>query len=714
MSTPNPRTTRATTPNPRTARATTPNPRTTRATFAANQSSTEPVGGLVASTPGSKTVKKTLHGPEAATLPEVGAKSSFSYGASGQPDMPEAIVGQGETGQVAASLDKVVQTTVVQNLKKTSKKGRSSRQGTVSDDGNGAQAPGPSRDIPTIQEEPEDQTPDLPEASASQVRGPPQAYEIDQTFNRERTTLGDATFTVAHADMPDGPAGKPSAVPSRIRRLGQFLWKSKSEWYKILALLMLLLLAILLSFLSLSAWMNKGWPAPITHRTRILATWDKFDSESQDLSDLEGRVFVLESDVTGIKSDVVELKSDVVELKNLQKLDSVSIEKLEAILPDAIMVRRNEDTGDFEVLPEFWTALKEKIQQDFGTPNPSGGFWNAFRTKNDRLKMSEEFQPLFEKAFHQQESMDKQEFIKLLQDNYEIMSGDIQRFGKVFEDKFNHFNASLEGRTNVVADRVTRGILRRNLAPVQLDAMAWANLKKNLDIGLRHVNFFSIGLGAVVDPSLSSPTYHRRLSWTHWFAVNLLQLGPRRALGPLGALNGWEDVGDCWCTPSQDGKAQLTVLSPRTIFPTEITIEHMPNAATLDIAAAPQEMELWAQIDDQDVRQQVDQAQAFILGPDAALNPDVPWALGKKYVRIAKWIYDIHGHNHIQTFQVDVNMKMLGAKTNKLAVRALTNWGTGGYTCLYRVRVFGTEHDKQEPYPNLYQGGTWSPLDESD
>lgn len=212
---------------------------------------------------------------------------------------------------------------------------------------------------------------------------------------------------------------------------------------------------------------------------------------------------------------------------------------------------------------------------------------------------------------------------------------------------------------------------------------------------IHRVNFFSTGLGAVIDPYLTSPTKQKPTSFLQRRAINLLGLGLRKPLPPVAALEPWDDIGDCWCAPSGKGKAQLAVLLPRTIYPTGITIEHIPSGATLDIAAAPKDMELWAQIPNEEAREAVGDAAFPLLGTEDERDI-LDNSLDRTYVRIGKWKYNIHAPNHVQTFAMAVDMHHFNAMVAKVVVRAKTNWGGRDYTCLYRVRMHGKLADGME------------------
>ena len=220
---------------------------------------------------------------------------------------------------------------------------------------------------------------------------------------------------------------------------------------------------------------------------------------------------------------------------------------------------------------------------------------------------------------------------------------------------------------------------------------------------MRRINYFAIGAGAIIEPMMTSPTKTTRRPFVQKVRAWFWGLSYPEGFGPTAALSPWDDMGDCWCAPPSDnpwaGRAQLGVLLPRKIFPTELVIEHIPAGATFDIHSAPKEIELWAKIEDDAAREAVGNA-VFPLLPDdsTAVNPndfsqklaDPMRSLDHTFVRIGKWKYDIHSSaNNIQTFHVPVDLKYFNAVVNKVAVRSLNNWGLSSYTCFYRLKLHG-------------------------
>ena len=224
------------------------------------------------------------------------------------------------------------------------------------------------------------------------------------------------------------------------------------------------------------------------------------------------------------------------------------------------------------------------------------------------------------------------------------------------------------------------------------------------------VNYFSTGLGAVVDPWLTSPTKPSKL--VHAFPAGLVSrffgwntIVLREAFAPVEALGPWQDIGDCWCAPPAKGKAQIGVILPRDIVPTELVIEHIPRDATLDIGAAPKDVELWVQITDPQDREAVENAASARFQPDggsavaAQASQDYHVrALDESWVRIGSWRYDIFTRENVQTFPVPIDLDNFGVRINKVVVRAKENWGDRDYVCLYRLRLHGLLREDDPRY----------------
>ena len=217
-----------------------------------------------------------------------------------------------------------------------------------------------------------------------------------------------------------------------------------------------------------------------------------------------------------------------------------------------------------------------------------------------------------------------------------------------------------------------------------------------LDARPQQVNFCSIGLGAIVDPHLTTPTTPKNPTAAQ--RVYLYAAGLRHNTSPMNALMPWDGVGDCWCTdPKTKETPQLAILLGKPVVPEEVVIEHIPKGATLEPGAAPQDMELWVEYDlDSDeansssylLRKTILDTlhEAYPGEPELAYSDDP--ILGDNFFRVGKWQYDPNEEYHVQIFSLDAVIDIPAARVEKVIFRATSNWGAD-YTCLYRVRLHG-------------------------
>ncbi|CAL3967134.1 unnamed protein product [Diplocarpon coronariae] len=443
-------------------------------------------------------------------------------------------------------------------------------------------------------------------------------------------------------------------------------------------------------------WRTVGWSHGITRPSEFF--------KPSDVQALNRRLGDLEYKVARMSSSPADI-------------DPKALKAIQDLLPDYLVVKT--DKFGKTVIPDaFWHALQEKIRSDetllrghaesVGKPISSGkpqdleklakSLWDKYLRQNlaEASKISEsEFGQLFPAYLEQNKVIPKSEVLNLIRLNWEDNRSEIKSEMSDLTKKLHQATQQISKLQHEHKDESTaiaNKVLERFVSSGQINALASANLKSNVNYGLTRVNHFSKSTGAVVDPRLTSPRFLFP-SYDVWFPFRFM----RRASGnpipipnsPDTALVKWEEHGDCWCSASRstDGFGpSLAVLMGSSIFPDQVVVEHIPSTASLEPGAAPRDMELLAWYRDPNVYQAVKRLSDSLF-PDQAGEPLGP----PGFVRIATWTYDLETTQNVQAFPVQLDVKGLGGHTNKVLVRSKNNWGGGAvdYTCLYRIRVHG-------------------------
>lgn len=242
------------------------------------------------------------------------------------------------------------------------------------------------------------------------------------------------------------------------------------------------------------------------------------------------------------------------------------------------------------------------------------------------------------------------------------------------------------------------------------------------DARLRQINWLSFDLGARANPYLSSPCARRpyltiksrwSIRWKHLKSAltthpHNLPLATRRGpstLGPNTALMPWIEFEPQYCAPSGRGKLQLAVNTPRPITPTELVVEHFRKDQVPFIGSAPKEVELWINMEDANLREELGQLIQAIY-PDVISRTydqkdrllDPMMVLGPEWVPVGRWTYQISARNNVQHFRIPVDLASLGVVVRKHVIRVNSNWGNVDRTCLVRVGLHGEDPSAPTEY----------------
>ena len=363
-------------------------------------------------------------------------------------------------------------------------------------------------------------------------------------------------------------------------------------------------------------------------------------------------------------------------------------------LPSLVTAKKHPD-GTLEIGDDFWQALLSKMRA-VGLGQPSHDQekqWQEFLennkemvsktlAQNAKIDSMKKVDDRIAVALQTRQVLQREEFIELMQNEYGKLAGQIN---KQIEDATTKLEKEQRAYLRNAAKEV---VAKTVIDQIRLESLAYTNIVANTELALKTVNHFSPMLGARVDPWLTSPTWSRRIS-TLSKIINFVYSGSYLRQAPITALEKWDEAAECWCAaPSTDkGLAQLAVQMPQKIAPTRITIEHIPKEGTLNPGSTPKDMEFWIQIEDRGKYELVKEILDNRKNTPKCKSTSLSKTQG--YVCLGQFSYNLHGNNHVQTFDLDVDLGPLNIGAKNAVLRVNENWGSD-WTCLYRVRLQGT------------------------
>lgn len=450
----------------------------------------------------------------------------------------------------------------------------------------------------------------------------------------------------------------------------------------------------------------------------------------------EQRLEYVEAHLSVTERDIVTLKD---------RLHRSSIMRLEEMLPKQIVVQKGPD-GELEIGPLFWTALRAKIDEEYGTAGPSGdqsnngesrsnephstpSQWQEFLVANERLleqKLEREFTDYRKKVLRDQAILTRPEFLDVLNKRYRELSSQIVQSREQVDNQIRLLDHSISSRIYDAImtryNKIAKEDVLASIAPAQLEAMAHVAILANTFNALSKTNWLSPSLGAVVNPHGTSMKYippepdsPRRINiFGHAIRrINMFWRGPHRSKIPnyveplpaVAALIPWHDLGDCWCTPaSSERGARLDIHLGRAIYPSEMVVEFPPASSTPEFKTAPRTIEVWGRFVDRQAWQRTRQhfeevhrrrssSSSPTTNPNSDPDADDPRDPDSRggWAPLAHFQYDVRHPNHVQTFPFPLDPAALDAQIERIRVLFLDNWGDPHRVCIYRLRLAGLE-----------------------
>ena len=219
--------------------------------------------------------------------------------------------------------------------------------------------------------------------------------------------------------------------------------------------------------------------------------------------------------------------------------------------------------------------------------------------------------------------------------------------------------------------------------------------------------------GAQIIPSLTSATYSISPNGVVGKAIGFVTgSGYASGLSPINALHPHNYAGRCW--PFEGSEGQLGVKLAWRAYISDITIDHVAKEVAFDLRSTPRQMEVWGLVEGQENLAKVagwladrQRRRSDAVESGHPLDPkDEEWEVPKhlpkdvQYIRVARFLYDVHSTRNTQTFPVDSEVRALGVDFGVVVLVVKNNWGRQEYTCLYRFRVHG---DMVGELPPIYE-----------
>ena len=422
---------------------------------------------------------------------------------------------------------------------------------------------------------------------------------------------------------------------------------------------------IFTAYYDLAEWIQPG--ERVENKTQALLTW-KYGDGSLDDNLMWSRMWKNHKEYVA-KFEDVENATD-------KKFGDINraIDKIKEDLPEFIVVRRHPDDR-LEITDDFWNALLSKADS-----KSNDAAWMEFLRVN-----SQKIQGLYSTPIDSStpaarpHMVYRDEFVQTMRDH----SSNVEQ--KIIE--------ALKTHETEIKSLIHDEVRKARMHSIHLQSLATSNLLANYELNLKKHNYFSTGLGALIQPDLTSSTHDGRstslagrslsLLTGHYLAID------RRANPPIAALARWDEFGECWCAAPNPirGYAQLGVALPRRMFPKQVTVEHAPMSMSpsRNIKNAPRNVELWAK---------TDQPIKYSYGESYHTCQDPNGLKGEGYVCLGAFKYNIYGSNHVQTFDLDAE---LSVPTARVVVQVTSNWGAPN-TCIYRVRLHGDDAEEPPEY----------------
>ncbi|KAH9171250.1 hypothetical protein EDB89DRAFT_1972798 [Lactarius sanguifluus] len=215
-------------------------------------------------------------------------------------------------------------------------------------------------------------------------------------------------------------------------------------------------------------------------------------------------------------------------------------------------------------------------------------------------------------------------------------------------------------------------------------SFTWGCYTAELRLGSRSTvlstfDYASLSVGGKAIEALTSVTYSPLARKDYAALRRIFSRDRRLDHSPAAALTDGTDPGQCWAIHGDSG--QLGIQLAKAIRVTALTVGHTNMSST---TSAPKGFVLWG-------LKPVDSdfcAEFGGVGP-----PRLNFGSTLCGVRLLSGIYDPSNSQLYQNFTIDSSTPYYANSFENVIVQIVGNWGHSGFTCIYRIQVYGEVPD---------------------
>ncbi|KAI1109700.1 hypothetical protein F5Y14DRAFT_392657 [Nemania sp. NC0429] len=428
---------------------------------------------------------------------------------------------------------------------------------------------------------------------------------------------------------------------------------------------------------------------------------------------------------------------------DINKINSDEVlQKVEKSMPETVWVQKNR-SGKPKIPEDFWYALRQLVEEDdsllsLENSEMSEDVWRTIKSRIQSSEGSEagitteDMKGLVEKTVHQSwdswlekndqaiknaivgVSLTKDDFMKLFQQEISSYENQIRQEFRGLQERIQVMSQQmirLQENTGpsdqITKDEVTNiinSVVSKAISNVKLDAVAHGLIKGHQsDVLANQVDFFGSGSGAAIDSTYSSNAWVPKND-AKLMSKKFLDRDGYKPMPPRAALSPWSEEGECFCAKPDNkgygvGTNNISVILSRNIVPQHLVVEHILPGATLDPGAMPRDIEVWAYIEETNLRNEV---RTF----SEAQFPDTPKeeVLNDGFVKIGHFTYKNNTGDEVQVFKMSDELTFMNAITAWAVIRAINNYGAD-HTCFYRLKIYGEVVERpDDPPDSTYEG----------